>query len=188
MRLRVFLATLLVAVVLAAFACGGNKRPPPKEPAITVTTTNAGLDPDAAAPAEPPAPKSLYDRLGAKEGIAKVVDVFVTKVAADPVVKKRFAAVKGPRLDKFKQNLIDYFCVAAGGPDADCQYQGKGMKEAHKGMKIKEEEWNAVVADLAAAFDECNVSKDDQADLMALLGPVKDDTVEVKPKEKPVRK
>src|SRR4051794_12295097 len=82
-----------------------------------------------------PAKKSLYDRLGGKDAITKVVDEFITNVAADKVINKRFAKTD---IKKLKGNLVDQICAATGGP---CKYTGKDMKEAHKGMKITEAEF-----------------------------------------------
>ena len=168
---RVLLATLLIATSgVMVFACGSAKKPPPKEPAVTETVTDAGAEPDA----EAEAPKSLYERLGGREAIAQVVDTFMKNVAADTKINKRFAKLKGKRLDEFKEKVVDQICEATGG---DCEYTGKSMADAHKGMKIKEDEWNAFVADLKAALDEHKIDESDQADLMALLGPMHDDIV-----------
>ena len=172
----VFAALLLASSGAFVFACGPSKKPPPKEPAVTETISDAGVE----AEAEAPPPKSLYERLGGKEAITKVVDTLMKNVAADTKINKRFAGLKGKKMDDFKAKVVDQICEATGG---DCQYAGKPMKDAHKGMKIKEDEWNAFVADLKAALDEHSVAADDQADLMALLGPMHDDIVEVKPKK-----
>ncbi len=176
MRTRLLVSSMFVVLGVGAFAaCGG--KPPPKEPPVQETIADAGPEP----PPEPPKPKSLYDRLGGKEAIAKVVDTFVKNVAADNKINKRFAKLKGDKLDAFKKNMVDQICEATGG---DCKYAGKSMKDAHKGMKIKEDEWNALLLDLKNALEENKVADEDQNDLVALLAPMKDDIVEVKPKGK----
>lgn len=177
MRTRLLVSTVLVALGLVAFACGG-KKPPPKEPAVTETIADAGPDEDA--DAEPPAPKSLFERLGGKEAIAKVVDAAVKNAAANDVTKKRFAKLSKERVEKLKENLVDQICEASGG---DCKYAGKDMKEAHKGMKISENEWNAFVSALKAALEENQVGETEQSDLIALLAPMKDDIVDPKAKK-----
>jgi hemoglobin len=178
MRTRLLVPSILLVLGVAAVcACGG--KPPPKEPPIAETIADAGAE--DAAPPEPPKPKSLYERLGGKEAIAKVIDTFVKNVAADTKINKRFAKTKGDKLDKFKANMVDQICEATGG---DCKYSGKSMKDAHKGMKIKEEEWNALLLDLKNALEENKVGDAEQNDLVALLAPMKDDIVEVKPKAK----
>ncbi len=182
MRKASFLGFVLALGLAALLACGPKKQPP-KEPAVTETVSDAGAED---ADAEPPKPKSLLDRLGGEDGIAKVVDTLVKNVAADNKINKRFAKLKGDKLDKFKSNVVAFICDAASPDGAPaCNYAGKNMKDAHKGMKIKEDEWTAFVQDLKSALDENKVPQADQDDLIALLGPLHDDVVEVKAKEKP---
>jgi hemoglobin len=173
MRTRLLVSSIVVSGALALVACGGKG--PPKEPAITETISDAGVP--EAAPPEPPAPKSLFERLGGKVAITAVVETFIKNVSADTKINKRFAQTKGARMEKFKQGLIDTICEASGG---DCKYTGKTMKDAHKGMKIKEEEWNALLLDLKAALEEHKVGESEQNDLVAALGGMHDDIVEKK--------
>jgi hemoglobin len=182
MRTRLLVGSIMVvmatgALGLGTVACG--KKQPPKEPMITETVSDAG--PEDAAPPEPPKPKSLYERLGNKEGITKVVDAFIKNLVGNDVVKKRFAKLSKEKVEKFRNNLIDQICKESGG---DCEYAGKTMKDAHKGMKITEPEWNATVSALKAALDENKVGENEQNDLIAAIAPMKDDIVEVKPKAK----
>jgi hemoglobin len=182
MRTRLFVSALLTTAALGAFglgvfACGG--KPVPKEPMITETVSDAG--PEDAAPAEPPKPKSLYERLGNKEGITKVVDSFLKNMTGNDVVKKRFAKLSKDKVEKLRTGLIDQICKESGG---DCEYAGKSMKDAHKNMKITEAEWNATVSALMAALDENKVAENEMNDLIGLIAPMKDDIVEIKAKPK----
>ncbi|MCA9588647.1 MAG: group 1 truncated hemoglobin [Myxococcales bacterium] len=178
MRHRLFILFSLLALTLTVWACGA-KKPPVKEPAIAETVTDAGADEDA--DAEPPAPKSLYERMGKREAIAKVVDTFMKNMMANKTVAKRFAKLKGPKLDAFKESFTDFVCKETGG---DCEYKGKDMKEAHKGMKITEAEWNATVEALGAALEEHGVGKEEQADLVAALGKMREDIAPAPPAKK----
>ncbi len=173
---RVVLGAIFLGAGAIAFACGG--KPPPKEPLVTETVTDAG-PPEP--PPEPPKPKSLFDRLGGKEAITKVVDAFIKNAASNDITKKRFGKLPKDKVDKLRTHLIEQICKESGG---DCEYTGKSMKDAHKGMKITEAEWNATVSALKAALDENKVGENEQNDLIAALAPMKDDIVEVKPKKK----
>ena len=179
MRTRLLFCSILLggALLGGLVACG--KKPPPKEPTITETVSDAGAA--DAADAEPPAPKSLFERLGGKDGITKVVDAFIDNLVHNDVVKKRFAKLSKEKVEKFRTNLIAQICKESGG---DCEYTGKSMKDAHKGMKINEPDWNATVSALKTALDANKVGENEQNDLIAAIAPMKDDIVEVKPKPK----
>jgi len=67
-------------------------------------------------------------------------------------------------------------CQASGGP---CTYSGRDMKTTHKGMKVTTAAFNALVEDLVSALDTFNVGKQEKDELLAVLGPMKKDIVEV---------
>jgi hemoglobin len=121
-----------------------------------------------------PASPSLYKRLGGREGITGVVNDFTANMAADPRVNERFKGMKPEAVEKFKSNLADQICDAAGGP---CSYLGKDMKATHQGMKITEAEWNATVENLVKALDKNKVDAKSKDELLAALGPMKKDIV-----------
>lgn len=119
------------------------------------------------------ATKSLYERLGGKPAITAVVDQFVANVAADSRINGRFATTDIPKL---KGHLVDQVCHATGGP---CTYQGRDMKRTHVGMQITTADFGALVQDLVAALDKFNVPPTEKNELLGLLGPMKQDIVEV---------
>jgi len=118
--------------------------------------------------------RSLYERLGGKTAITAVVDEFVANVAADKRINKFFDKTNVPRL---KQLLVDQICEGSGGP---CKYAGRSMKAAHKGMGVGNKDWDALVEDLVKALNKFKVPKQEQKELLALLGPMKKDIVEKK--------
>ena len=123
------------------------------------------------------ADQTLYKNLGGKKAITAVVDDFVGRVAADKRINSYFmaAAADPARLAKFKKNLVDQICEAAGGP---CQYKGKDMKSAHAGMGISSPDFDALVQDLVASLDKFMVKDADKQALLGVLGPMKKDIVE----------
>ena len=120
---------------------------------------------------------ALYKSLGGKKAIVAVVDDFVGRVAADNRINGFFRATAADpkRLARFKKNLVDQICEAAGGP---CKYNGKDMKTAHAGMGIASADFDALVEDLVAALDKFNVKDGDKQALLGVLGPMKKDIVE----------
>lgn len=184
LRLRAASSTATSRVVamgiatLLATGCGGSAKPA-AEPAPTPAV--ADPPPAPALPPAPPAPKSLFERLGGKEGIAFVVDEFLKNVAADTRVNRLFAKTKGDRLEKLKASIGDQICEVAGGP---CKYAGKDMKSAHKGMGVTEAQWDAFIEDLTLALQAKSVGEDEKSELFASLGRYRDDIVEKKPAKK----
>ena len=123
------------------------------------------------------ADQTLYKSLGGKKAITAVVDDFVGRVAADTRINSYFmaTATDPERLAKFKKNLVDQICEAAGGP---CKYKGKDMKAAHAGMGITSPDFDALVQDLVASLDKFMVKDGDKQALLGVLGPMKKDIVE----------
>ena len=123
--------------------------------------------------------KTLYQRLGERKGIVAVVDDFVNNCATDKRINKFFAATAADkaRLAKFKGNLVDQICGAAGGP---CKYTGKDMKTAHAGMGIASADFDALVEDLVKSLKTFKVTDADQKTLLGVLGPMKAQIVEKK--------
>ncbi len=115
--------------------------------------------------------KSLYDRLGDKPAITAVVDDFIGNVAGDTRINKRFATSDIPRL---KTMLVKQICEASGGP---CKYTGASMKDAHKGMKITDAEFDALVENLVKSLDKFKVGAQEKNDLLDALGGMKPDIV-----------
>jgi hemoglobin len=117
--------------------------------------------------------RTLYDRLGGLDAITAVVESFRDTVAADDRINLKFARTDLARL---RQMLIDQVCEATGGP---CEYRGRGMKEAHAGMRVTNGEFDALVDDLVKTLNHFKVSGGEQSELLAILGPLKSEIVEV---------
>lgn len=117
------------------------------------------------------APKSLYDRLGGKPALTAVVGELWTQVAADARINGRFAHTKP---EVFGAQLVDFLCVASGGP---CKYSGADMKSAHTGMKLSELEFNALAEDTVKALDKFNVPATEKGEVMNMLGSLKGDVI-----------
>jgi hemoglobin len=120
---------------------------------------------------------SLYERLGGINAITAVVENFRDRVAGDNRINQKFAKTD---LGRLRRMLIDQVCEAAGGP---CRYTGRSMKAAHAGMKVTSGEFDALVQDLVATLNHFKVGKKEQNEVLAVLGPLKTDIVEVESSE-----
>jgi truncated hemoglobin YjbI len=143
-----------------------DKLNPP--PAVTPPDKDKdkGKDKDKVNP--PPAQATkLWDRLGGEAKVGKIVDDFIATVGKDPKVNfTRSGKFKDIEPKDLKKELIDYISSKTGGP---YPYTGKNMKDAHKGMKITNDEFNAAAADLKKVLEQNRVQP---ADVNLILGAV----------------
>ena len=116
--------------------------------------------------------RSLYERLGKRPAIVAVVDDFVGNVARDKRINKFFANTDIPRL---KRLLVQQICAGSGGP---CKYEGRSMREAHRGLNIRNADFDALVEDLVLSLNKFRVRPREQRELLALLGPMRPDIVQ----------
>ncbi len=121
-------------------------------------------------------PKTLYVRLGGNAAISAVIDDFLTKVVADNRINSFFAATvaSSARVTKLRNNLINQVGEASGGPE---KYTGLSMKESHKGMKITDAQFNALVEDLQASLVKFKVESRTKIQLLGALGGMRADIV-----------
>lgn len=148
--MRVIFVAAIAALGLT-LGCGGGGKPGAATPAPTA---------------------KLYDRLGGQPAVEKVIDDFLRNVAGDTRISLFFTNTDLPKL---RARLIEQVCVATGGP---CTYKGKDMKTVHKGMKVKDADFDALVEDLVQALDANHVAAADKAELLGLLAPMRRDIVE----------
>ena len=139
--------------------------------ATLAATTLAALLAFSGCAMTPQKDQSLYARLGGKPAITAVVDDFIGNVAADARINRRFAGTDIPQL---KASLVDQICAGSGGP---CTYKGGDMKTVHKGMRIRDNEWDALVEDLVKSLDKFKVPAKEKGELLGILGPMKPDIV-----------
>ena len=141
---------------------------------------------------KPDAKKSLFERLGGEEALTKITDDFVTRALADPRVNwERKDVTKGGMLGmgvksaywnpspenvaQMKKHVVQFLSLATGGP---AHYDGKEMREAHKGLQITNSEFDAAIGDLKATLDKMQVPTDEQKELLAVVESTRTQVVE----------
>ena len=128
----------------------------------------------AKATATATAPAGLYQALGEKPGITRLMDDFVNRLVVDPRIGGHFKDTKPAAL---KESLTDQICQLSGGP---CQYEGADMKSAHADMDINKGHFNALVEVLQTAMDAQGIPFAQQNRLLALLAPMHRDVITVR--------
>lgn len=114
---------------------------------------------------------TLYEKLGAEEGIAGAVDVLYQRVTSDPALAGYFAGVDMAALRRHQAAMLS---AAAGGPRP---YAGRSMAEAHGDRAITDSAFDAVVAHLGATLATAGASEETIAAVVAALAPLRSSIV-----------
>ena len=143
-------------------------------PAFAQAVPAAAAMPSTPAAMVAPAPAGLYEALGEKAGITRLMDDFVNRVVKDPRIGDQF---KDTKLSALKESLTDQICSLSGGP---CKYEGADMKSVHADMDINKGHFNALVEVLQKAMDGQGIPFAQQNRLLALLAPMHRDIITVR--------
>jgi hemoglobin len=119
--------------------------------------------------------RSLYERLGGYDAIAAVASDLLPRLQADARLVRFWLHRGADGVAREKQLLIDFLCSSAGGP---LYYAGRDMKTSHRGMKIDEGDWSALLGHLNATLDAFRVPRGERDDVVAFIQSTKTDIVE----------
>lgn len=119
--------------------------------------------------------KTLYERLGGYDSLAKVTDDFIGRLGANKQLTRFFTGLGDDSKGRLLQHVLNLLCQTTGGP---CIYTGRDMKTTHKGLGITEADWAASVADLNATLDKFKVPKAEHDEVLAAISGLKKDIVE----------
>ncbi|MBI1790499.1 MAG: group 1 truncated hemoglobin [Acidobacteria bacterium] len=119
--------------------------------------------------------KTLYARLGGYDAIAAVAENLVSRLMADERLGRFWAHRGEDGVRRETQLLIDFLCHCAGGP---LYYTGRDMKTSHKGMRISEADWSALLRHVNATLDHFQVPAAEKAAVVGFVQSTKADIVE----------
>lgn len=115
---------------------------------------------------------SLYQGLGQRAGIQRIVEGMLINAVKDERIGEHFKKVDIVRV---RDKLVEQLCVEAGGP---CKYTGDTMAESHKGQNLTRSDFNALVENLIDSMDAEGISVPDQNRLIARLAPMRGEVIE----------
>ena len=119
--------------------------------------------------------KSLYERLGAYDGVTAFANDLLPRLQADPQLGRFWQNRGDDGIEREKQLLIDYLCSSAGGA---MYYTGRGMKLTHQGMGITEGDWTVFLGHAGKTMVALNVPQQECDDVVAFVLSLKDDIVD----------
>lgn len=116
---------------------------------------------------------SLFERLGGRDGISKIVDSTVENHMNNSAVNARFLPYKNQpeRLAVIKNHTVDFFSAGSGGP---AQYSGRDMVQTHTGMNISPAEYLYAMDDIMKALDQNQIDEDSKKEVLSVLWSLKD--------------
>jgi len=143
--------------------------------ARTETSTNG-------APAQAQGKLTLFERLGAEQGITAIVEDFTPRVLEDPRIDWERKGAKHAsffgrgnssawtatptNVASLKTHFVQFLSLATGG---SAKYDGKEIKPVHAGMHISNPEFDATIGDLKASLDKLRIPDKEQKELLAIV-------------------
>jgi hemoglobin len=121
--------------------------------------------------------KSLYSRLGGYDALAAVTDDFLDRLEKSKTLGRFFTGLSDDSAVKLRQHVIDFLCMATGGP---CKYGGRDIKVVHTGLEITEADWDENVKLLKETLAKFNVPEKEQGEVLGAVSSLKKDIVEKK--------
>ena len=106
---------------------------------------------------------TLYERLGAWDGIEKIVSDTVANHQKNDAIAHYFDDVD---LDKLVAHVTAFFAAGTGGP---AKYEGRDMTSAHATMGLSDDDFDKAVADVLLALDQNGIGDAEKAEVAAIL-------------------
>ncbi len=107
---------------------------------------------------------TLFDRLGGKGGIQRLVADIVANHYRNPLIRTRFEQVKDRAA--LERHSVEFLCAGSGGPQT---YTGRDLLSAHRGMNVNEQELIAAMDDIVAAMTKNQLDQSVQNEVIAIL-------------------
>lgn len=114
---------------------------------------------------------SLYQALGGRPALARLMDDFLQRLRQDRRMNPFFKDVNA---EQFKSSLAEQLCEVAGGP---CRYKGPDMASAHSNIDVTRADFNALVEVLQRSMDAQGIAFATQNRLLARLAPMHRDVI-----------
>jgi hemoglobin len=117
---------------------------------------------------------AAFQAFGAKPGLVKLMDDFMTRLVADERTSPFF---KPSNQTRVKEQLVEQFCQVL---DGGCVYKGADMKSSHANFDINKGHFNALVEILQTSMDAQGVPFAAQRTLLAGLAHMHKDIITVR--------
>jgi len=115
---------------------------------------------------------TLYERLGAADGIAALLNDIVDAHLNNPVIQARFQPLaEDPQsFEQAKRHLRAFLGAGTGGPE---QYEGRNMIETHRGMNVSAAEYMAAMDDIMNTLQAHDIDEQSRKDMLFIAYSIK---------------
>lgn len=103
---------------------------------------------------------TIFEKIGGHGSVVALIDLFYTKVLASPITGPMF---QGVNVDHTKNMQVELFSSALG---SGTPYTGKSMVQAHTGLNITKEQFDAVAQYLHESLGELGVDEESTGVIM----------------------
>lgn len=127
---------------------------------------------------EPQRILSLWDRLGGEAKVERIVNEFVDQAVSNPRVnfsRNGKFKLSPMQVAQLKRQFVNLASQVSGGP---YKYDGRTMKELHLGMRITDEEFDALLLDLKTVMNKHQVNPLEFALIVKAIELTRKDVVE----------
>ena len=121
-----------------------------------------------------PAP-SLYQRLGAYDGIASYVALVFPRVAQHPELTHMFRGHGKDSQQRQFQFVVELICQRTGGP---CAYTGRPMPLVHDGLGITDANWATFMKIIADGMEKKKYPPEVRSEFLAIWRSFRDGVVQ----------
>ncbi len=130
---------------------------------IAITLLSATTASIAVASEDAAAAPSLYERLGAWDGISKIAYDTLALHHKNPDIGHYFVGIDD---DKLAAHVTAFFAAGTGGPS---KYEGRDMTSTHAAMHMSDADFDSAVADVMSSVRANGVNDEAQAEVAAIL-------------------
>jgi hemoglobin len=163
-------STIAAILALAACGCRSGSSHTASEPSRDTVLAS----PEAPPPLPPPdhSGPTLYARLGGDQGIRALVDDLTDRVLLDSRINFDREGMPTEwqatpeNVDRFKDGMARFIANNTGGPTS---YRGREMRTVHRGMRISNAEFNALLQSAEESLKRFNIPELDRREFLAML-------------------
>ena len=106
---------------------------------------------------------SLYERMGAWDGINNIVTDTIALHMENPLISHYFENVD---LDNLAEHVTAFFAAGTGGP---AKYTGRDMTSTHATMHMSTADYDSAVADVLHAAKDNGLGEQERSEVAAIL-------------------